>query len=147
MLAALAMRLVLTTLALGRVPAPARLAEALGDADSVEWARADREHGIVTFGVELAGEAYEIVATIHSDGEVVGLEIRDRGLGMHRVGGLSWIADLMHDTHAVTRLLVGDDGGITLVTDDGEQYRAIEGAESRTNDRVRARWAAAWDQA
>lgn len=123
--------------------AQARLAEAIADADSVDAVRVDRSHHTVTFAIDRAGEAYEIVARVAQDGEVASLTIRDRGLRHIGLGPMSWLADVMGRTHAVVRLEVGAAGQVTLVTDDGARYLA---APSRDGNRaVRARWRAAWD--
>lgn len=125
--------------------AQARLAEALGDADSIDWVTVDRAHHRVTFAIDRAGEAYEIIATTRPSGTVVSLAIRDLGLGHVGMGSLSWLADAMQDTAAVSRLLVDEDGAVTLVTSEGARLMAIPGRGSGGNAAVEARWAAAWN--
>ena len=125
--------------------AQARLAEALGDADSVDAVRADPAHHTVTFSIDRAGEAYEIVARIRPEGQIVQLAIRDRGRGQVGLGPLSWLVDVAAQTAAFVRLEVQPDGQVTLVTSDGDLYRAMPGGGDG-NDAPRARWAATWDR-
>jgi hypothetical protein len=121
--------------------AQAELAGALADADSVDWVRADRARGTITFAIDRAGEAYRVVATTNR-GEVASVAIRDAGRGRVETGPLSWLVDELADVASVTRLEVDDGGRVTLVTDDGRRYAVIPGRG--TNDAVEARWAAAW---
>jgi hypothetical protein len=121
---------VLATLSGAPAPAPTsapdaaqlRLAEALADADSVDWVRVDRAHRTVTFGIERAGESYEILASEAPDGEVTQVRTADTGRGSRALGGLSWLADAMHRQSAIRRLEIGDDGAVTVVTGDGTRY-------------------------
>ncbi len=122
-----------------------QLAAELADADSVDFVRADQVRHEVVFGVQLAGERYEIGASTRDDGEVEKVTSHDRGLGHDAVGPLSWIADAMHETHAVVQLKVGEDGEVTLITDDGTRYLAIPGRHGNHDDAVEARWAAEWN--
>ena len=105
--------------------AQARLAEALADADSVDAVRVDRRRHTVTFAIDRAGEAYELVAHVDPDNRIGRLMIRDRGLGHVGLGALSWLVDAMEHTHAIVRLEVGANGAVTLVTDDGSRYLAV----------------------
>ena len=135
--------LLLPVLALA-TPAQQQLAGALADADSVDAVTADRAHHTVTFAIDRAGEAYEIVARIADDGDVEQVTVRDRGLGHPGLGPLSWLVDAMAESTAVVRLDVNAEGAVTLVTDAGEAYRARPG-RGDGNDAVRARWEAMWD--
>jgi hypothetical protein len=125
------------------VVAQARLADAIIDADSIDWVRADRAHHAITIRIDRAGEAYELVATTSSDGAIVALEIRDAGPGSFAIGRLSWLIDELRDVEAVARLDVDDRGDVTLVTRDDRHYAIVPG-RGDGNDAVRARWAAAW---
>ena len=51
----------------------------------------------------------------------------------------------MKDSAAVTRLVVDDDGAVTLETSDGLRFMAIPGRGSGGNAAVAARWAAEWN--
>lgn len=99
-----------------------RLAEALADADSIDCVRTDRAGGSVTFGIEHAGEAYEIVASIGPDGDVTAVHTSDAGRGTRALGPLSWLADAMSREAAVMRLELDEHGGATVVTDDGARF-------------------------
>jgi hypothetical protein len=117
------------------------LADALGTADSVDFVLArDR---IVTFGIDRAGEAYEILATIDAHGRVVALEIGDVGRGRFEPGRLSWLTDVMKDAASVARLDVEDDGEVVVITNTGERYLTVERTDG--NAAVEARWGAAWN--
>ena len=125
--------------------AQVRLAEALADADSVD-AVAIRAPRLVAFRIVRAGEAYEILARTSKKGEVVSVTTRDLGDGGYEIGALSWLCDAMQNTAAVARLVVDEDGAVTLVGSDGQRYMAIPGRGSGGNDVVEARWAAAWNR-
>ncbi|HUJ60327.1 MAG TPA: hypothetical protein VLX92_17620 [Kofleriaceae bacterium] len=129
-------------------PSPqAELAGALADANSVDWVRADPEHRAVRFGIDRAGEAYEVIATVRADGTLASVTVHDAGRGTTGLGPLSWLVDVMRETAAVTQLSVDADGEVTLVTDDGLRYLAIPGRDGSHNDAVEARWGAAWNGA
>jgi hypothetical protein len=123
------------------------LAEALADADSIDWVRTGAHW--VKFGIDRAGEAYEIDATTAKRGLVTRVAIRDLGRGRGRadeLGNLSWLADAMLPASAVTRLVVDASGTVTLVTREGDRYQALPGhSGSRSNDAVEGRWAASWN--
>ena len=127
--------------------AQARLAEALADADSIESVTADRAHHQITFAIERGGEQYAVIVTTARRGVVVGVQTRDVGPTTADPGSLSWIVDAMQNTPAVTRLLVDEDGAVTLVTSDAQRYMAIPGRGSggTGNIMVESRWAASWD--
>ena len=127
----------------GAPTAPAALAGALADADSVDWVRADRAHHTITFAIDRAGEAYRLVATVDG-GTVTALAIRDAGRGrIHSFGALTWLSDEMADVDAVAHVDVDDRGHVTLVTTDDRRI-AVEPGRGDGNDGPRARWAAAW---
>ena len=121
--------------------AQATLAGALAEADSVDWVRAD--HHAITFGIDRAGEAYTLTATTDDDNAVATLQIVDLGRGGRELGPMSWLADAMTGTSAVTQLVVADDGAVTVVTNDGDRYLAIP-TGTGNNAAVEARWAEAW---
>jgi len=121
--------------------AQARLAEALADADAVDWVRAD-DHTF-TFAITAKGEAHLLVATT-SGQRIISLAIRDAGRAPSEADGLSWLVGEMHDVAAVTRLWVRD-GRVMLATGDGRRYAMLPG--HGTNAAVEARWAAEWDNA
>jgi hypothetical protein len=125
--------------------AQARLAGALADADSIDAVAVDRKHHTVTFSIERAGQAYDVIATTRRRGEVIAVAIRAVGEGTFEIGGLTWLSDTMRSTSAVARLTVDDDGAVTLVTNKGLRYMAIPGRGSGGNDEVEARWAAEWN--
>lgn len=136
--------------------AQARLAEALADADSIDWVHASGS--TITFGIGHGGEAYRVIAQTRGK-DIVAVFIRDAGRGgtppCHRsegcgreaaaVGGrLGWLIAEMHDTAAVTEASVKD-GQVTITTDDGHRYLLLPGRN--TNASVEARWAAEWNNA
>ena len=125
--------------------AQALLAQALGDADSVDWVRADAANRVVVFGIDRAGEAYEVVATTKRSGVVDTVSVRDVGRGSHELGDLSWLADVMEATDSVKRLVIDERDQVTLIAGDGTAYLAITGHGPYENSAVEARWAAAWD--
>ena len=125
--------------------AQARLAGALADADSVDSVVADRSHHVITFRIDRAGEAYEIVARTGRHAVVSEITIRDAGRGSHELGKLSWLADAMRDATAVVRLEVDEAGVVTLVTTDGTRYLALPGHGATHNDAVEARWGGEWN--
>jgi hypothetical protein len=133
--------------AMFRRSAEVRLADALSDADSVDAVTADGAHRVVTFAIDRAGEAYRVIATVDDTGMVTEVAVRDAGRGSFAIGRLSWMADLMRVTVAVTRIEIDDEGEITLTTDDGQRYLAIPGRGAGANDAVEARWAAEWNNA
>jgi hypothetical protein len=123
--------------------AQARLAEALADADSVEWARANGD--VYTFAIDYKGEAFLVVATTR-DHEVVSLAIRHAGRASveEPQDALGWVVGEMHDAQTVTRLDVRD-GRVMMSTGEGRRYLMLPG--HGTNAAVEARWAAEWDNA
>jgi hypothetical protein len=121
--------------------AQARLAEALADAESVDWVRA---HGqTVTFAIDKAMERFEIDVTSEKH-RIVGVDIRFVGPQPAQHGELSWLGREMTEINAVRALDVDDDGNVTLTTDDGRNYRVIPDRHDG-NTAVEARWAAEWN--
>jgi hypothetical protein len=125
--------------------AQARLAGALADADSIDSVSVDRKHHTITFAIEHAGQAYDVVATTRRHGQVTAVAIYNNGAGTFEIGGLTWLSDTMRATAAVTRLIVDEEGAVTLVASDGMRYMAIPGRGSGGNNAVEARWAAEWN--
>ena len=124
--------------------AQVRLADLLGNADSIDGVRGDRN--TFTFSITRADDAFELVATTSAGGDVTDIVIRDRVRANAGFGGLSWLVETMQETVAVTQLHVDEDGAVTLTTNEGMRYMAIPGRGSGGNDAVEARWAAAWDR-
>lgn len=130
--------------------AQVKLADTLAEAESIEAVIPRRDQ--VAFDLVDAGVAKELVVTT-KHGEVVAVSMRDVGpaLGWDGTedgaerGGLSWLADVMKETTAVTRLVVDRDGAVTLITSDGQRYMAIPGRGSGGNAAVESRWADAWN--
>ncbi|HUS31542.1 MAG TPA: hypothetical protein VMZ53_23715, partial [Kofleriaceae bacterium] len=138
--------------------AQVRLADMLGNVDSIDEVRA---HGhTFTFLVEHAdATGYEapfaIVATTGDAGNVISVVEHARVASDMDLGGLSWLVDTMQQTIAVTSLDVDDDGSVTLTTNDGARYMAIPGRgsggsgatadDAGANIEVEARWAAEFD--
>jgi hypothetical protein len=123
-----------------------RLADMLADADSIDSVRASgsvhaSEHTF-TFAIERGDTPFEIVATTDRHGVVIDVEAHERMAADFDLGGLSWLAETMKSTTAVTRLAVDDDGAVLLTTSDGQRFMAIPGRGSGGNDEVEARWAA-----
>jgi hypothetical protein len=127
--------------------AQARLAEALADADSIESVTSDRGHHHVTFAIARAGEKYAVIVATGKRGVVVGVETHDVGPAGADAGSLSWLVDAMQNTPAITRLVVDEEGAVTLVTSDAQRFMAIPGRGSggTGNIMVESRWAASWD--
>jgi hypothetical protein len=135
--------LTLVTPALSAEPARAaqiRLVETLVTADSIDAVRA--EGVTITFAIDRAGEAYDVVATTSDTGEIVALSVSDAGHATSESGGLTWLGAELTDARAITTLIAAD-GNVTLVTADDRYIRAMAG--HAPNVAVEARWAAAWD--
>lgn len=145
--------------------AQVRLAELIGDADSVhsitvrraparprgaKGTRTRAQAAIVT-AIEVALDrdtaAYRVVATIDARGEVTSLSIDRRAPATDELGSLSWLSPEIANATAITRIAVDEDDAITLTTDTGEALMIIPGRGSggRGNEAAAARWAAAWD--
>jgi hypothetical protein len=126
-----------------------KLADMLGNADSIDSVHA---HGhTIVFAVEHADATgydapFSIIATTDRNGKVIDVEEQTRAASDIDIGGLSWLADTMQTTVAVTKIVVDNDGAVTLTTADGQRYMAIPGRGSGgSNDEVEARWAAEFD--
>jgi hypothetical protein len=120
--------------------AQVQLADLLADADSIDSVHVDAHH--FTFAIERGDTPFEIVATTDRSGVVIDVVSRERMAADFSLGNLSWLADTMKQTTAVTRLAVDEDGAVLLTTSDGMRYMAIPGRGSGGNDEVEARWAA-----
>ncbi len=123
--------------------AQVQLADALATADSIDGVRG--RDATFTFAITRGDHHLDIIATTVA-GDVVRVVERERGFDALSVGGLSWLADTMRETVAVSRLDVDEDGAVTLTTSDGMRYMAIPGRGSGGNGAVEARWAAEWDR-
>lgn len=123
--------------------AQVRLAETLAEADAIESVSA--KHRAITFTIVRAGETFEVTAKTSKTGEVISLAIdpaRSLAVQLH---GLTWLGSELAEVSAVTRLVVDDDGGVMIGTDDGRRYMAIPGRGSGgANVAAESRWAAAW---
>jgi hypothetical protein len=124
--------------------AQVQLADALGNADSIDSVHG--EGNTFTFAITRGERRIDIVATT-SQGEVsLVVEHEHRLDDDVELGSLSWLADTMAETVAVTRLEVDEDGAVTLTTDQGTRYMAIPGRGSGGNAAVEARWAGEWNR-
>ena len=138
------------TMAAAEMPSPTKqrtaqvqLADALGSADSIDSVQG---HGnTFTFAITRGERRLDVVATTR-EGEVTLVVERKRRVDDVELGNLSWLADTMKETVAVTRLEVDEDGAVTLTTDQGTRYMAIPGRGSGGNDAVEARWAGEWNR-
>jgi hypothetical protein len=108
--------------------AQVRLADLLADADSIDAVRAHRQ--TFTFAIMRGDEPYSVVASTSSEGDVVDVVLRERVASDLDLGSLSWLADTMKQTIAVTNLDADEDGAVTLTTADGVRYMAIPGRGS-----------------
>jgi hypothetical protein len=124
--------------------AQVQLADALANADAIDSV-AGRDHTF-TFVITRGDHRLDLVATSDDAGDVIQFVERDRGFDGALLGGLSWLADTMKETVAVTRLEVDEDGAVTLTTDEGMRYMAIPGRGSGGNAAAEARWAGEWDR-
>jgi hypothetical protein len=128
--------------------AQVQLADMLGSADSIDEVRA---HGhTFTFLIERADDSgheapFAIVATTGDAGNVISVVEHARVASDMDLGGLSWLAETMQQTVAITTLEVDEDGAVMLTTNDGMRYMAIPGRGSGGNAEVDARWAAEFD--
>jgi hypothetical protein len=125
--------------------AQVRLAETLASADAIHAVRA--RAGKVTFVITRGDAIVHLVATTKK-GDVVALSIVPAKPIGTELGGLSWLADELESTTAITRLVADADGAVTITTSDGRRYMAIPGRGSGGggNDAVEARWAAEWNR-
>jgi hypothetical protein len=138
------------TMAAAEMPSPSKqrtaqvqLADALGSADSMDSVHA--RGNTFTFAITRGDRHVDVIATT-SGGEVSLVVERERRFDDVELGSLTWLADTMKETVAVTRLEVDEDGAVTLTTDQGMRYMAIPGRGSGGNDAVEARWAGEWNR-
>lgn len=120
-----------------------RLAETLASADSIDAVSA-KGH-LVSFAITRDGTAFRVDVTTRKTGEVVSLVVVESGGRVSEQGGLTWLADEL-DTTTVQKLVVDEDGAVTIATGAGRKYMAIPGRGSGGNAAVEAQWAAEWDR-
>ncbi len=123
--------------------AQVRLAETLADAEAIESVTA---HGrAITFVIVRGGETFDVTAQTKKSGDILSLTIEPSRELAAQLHGLTWLGTEMAEVAAITRLVVDDDGAVTIATDDGRRYMAIPGRGSGgSNAAAEARWAAAW---
>jgi hypothetical protein len=124
--------------------AQVQLADALANAETIDMISC-RDHTF-TFVITRDAQPVDLIATSNDAGDVIKLVERDRSFDQIGAGSLSWLADTMRETVAVTRLEVDEDGAVTLTTDEGMRYMAIPGRGSGGNAAAEARWAGDWDR-
>ena len=123
--------------------AQVRLAETLAEADAIESVSANRR--AITFTIVRAGETFDVTAKTSKSGEVVSLAIAPARTLAVQLHGLTWLGSELAEVAAVTRLVVDEDGGVMIGTDDGRRYMAIPGRGSGgANVASESQWAAAW---
>lgn len=123
--------------------AQVRLAETLAEADAIESVFAKRR--AITFTIVRAGETFDVTAKTSKSGEVLSLAIAPAHTLAVQLHGLTWLGSELAEVTAVTRLVVDEDGGVMVGTDDGRRYMAIPGRGSGgANVASEAQWAAAW---
>src|SRR5690349_14791826 len=106
------------TMAAAEMPSPTQqrsaqvqLADALGTADSID--RVDGHGNTFTFAITRGERRIDVVATT-SEGEVFLVAEHERNCDDVGLGSLTWLADTMKETIAITRLEVDEDGAVTL---------------------------------
>lgn len=125
--------------------AQVRLAEVLGSADGIHSVAGQRTQ--ITFVISRGEQVFRVVATTTKKGEVTRLDIVPVVNDLELGGGLSWLAEELEGVTAVTRLVVDEDGAVTITTSDNRRYMAIPGRGSGgSNAAAEARWAAEWNQ-
>jgi hypothetical protein len=126
--------------------AQVRLAETLAEADAIEAVTAKGRRA-VTFVIVRDGETFDVTAKTTKSGAIVSLAIARAPQRLAvQLHGLTWLGSELADVTAVTRLVVDDDGGVMIGTDEGRRYMAIPGRGSGgANVAAEARWAAAWE--
>lgn len=123
--------------------AQVQLAVVLGEAAAV-YAVEPTDRAL-TFVIDREGQAQRVRASLDRRGTVIALAIAHAGPAIDDLGALSWLADELATTTAITRLVVDADGAATITTSDDRHYMAIPGRGSGGNAAVEARWAAAWN--
>jgi len=126
--------------------AQVRLAETLAEADSIHSVSARGK--TITFAITRGDKSFQVIATTRTKhavkGEVVGLAVVETRPLEFEGGGLSWLGAELERVTAISRLVVDEDGAVTITTSDGRRYMAIPGRGSGGNAAVESRWAAAW---
>jgi hypothetical protein len=125
--------------------AQVRLAETLAEAESIEAVSA---HGRdITFVIVRDGETVDVVARTKKSGEIVSLTIHPSAQQLPvELNALTWLGAELAEVTAVVKLVVDEDGGVVIGTDDGRRYMAIPGRGSGgANVASEARWAAEWN--
>ena len=121
-----------------------QLADTLAQADSIDGVTANGR--TIAFAITRDGAAFRVAATTRKNGDVISLVVAKSDGRVSEQGGLTWLADELDDGVAVTRLVVDEDGAVTIATSAGRKYMAIPGRGSGGNAAVEAQWAAEWDR-
>ena len=108
--------------------AQVRLAETLAEAEAIESVHARGR--AVTFEVIHDGVTLALTATVRPTGEVVALTIAPAPPLAAQLHGLTWLGEELAHATAVTRLVIDDDGAVTIATHEGQRYIAIPGRGS-----------------
>jgi hypothetical protein len=120
-----------------------KLADTLASASSIDSVSANGR--LVSFAITRDGNAFRVDVGTRKTGEVISLAVVESEGRVSEQGGLTWLADEL-DTTSVTKLVVDDDGAVTIATAAGRKYMAIPGRGSGGNAAVEAQWAAEWDR-
>src|SRR6188768_1589821 len=95
--------------------AQVRLAETLAEADAIESVSARGR--TVTFVIVRDGETFDITAKTKKSGEVTSLAIAHAHTELAvQLHGLTWLSSELAEVSAITRLVVDDDGAVTIKT-------------------------------
>src|SRR5687768_10823504 len=100
--------------------AQVRLAETLAGADAIE--RVTVGWRAVTFAIVADGGPLAVTARTSRAGVVVAFEIAPAMRGAAQLHAFSWLAAELADAPAITRLVVGGDGRLRLITSDDRRY-------------------------
>ena len=124
-----------------------KLADTLASATSIDSisAHVSARARVVTFAITRDDTAFRVDVTTRKNGEVISLVVTPSDEPGSAQGGLTWLADELGTT-AVEKLVVDEDGAVTIATAAGRKYMAIPGRGSGGNAAVEARWAAEWDR-
>ena len=123
-----------------------KLADTLAAASSIDSISASGR--LVSFAITRDGTAFRVDVGTRKTGEVISLAVVESEAQVSEQGGLTWLADEL-DTTSVTKLVVDEDGAVTIATAAGRKYMAIPGrgsGGSGGNAAVEAQWAAEWDR-
>lgn len=123
--------------------AQVQLSETLSEADAIHSISARGR--TIAFAIDRGGLAMRAIATTRANGDIIALTITPAGPALGDLGNLSWLSTELAEATAVTRLVVDEDGAVTISTHDGRAYMAIPGRGSGGNVPAEARWAAAWN--